>query len=125
MMSILISNIFLFCYSAANVHAFTLGSYLGHCDRVDGNSVHSSFTSHSLVSDNDDTRAFTLTRPSQEDFRVFITDGGLYSSFMRPLKKPSLFFGNALASDDELLAAEDEQWIYEDDGEWLFLPPIQ
>src|SRR2546430_15029131 len=49
-----------------------------------------------------------------------ITDGRLYSSFMRPLKKPSFFFGDALAS-DELLAAEDEQWIYEAEGEWFFL----
>src|SRR3954465_5806505 len=103
MMSIFISNIFLFCCSATNVHAFTLGSYLDHCSGVDGNSMHSGFTSHPLVSDNDDTRAFTLTYPSQEDFRALMTDGGLHSSFMRPLKKPSFFYGDALASDDELL----------------------
>src|SRR4051812_29661384 len=106
MMSILISNIFLFCCSATDVLAFTPGSYLGHCGRVEGNSVHSGFTSHPLVSDSDDTRAFTLTHPSQEDFRVLITNGRLYSSFMHLLKKPSFFFGDVLASDDDLLASE-------------------
>src|SRR3954465_8906915 len=44
---------------------------------------------------------------------------------MHPLKKPSIFFGDALASDDELSAAEDEQWICKADGEWFFLPPIE
>src|SRR3954462_9885781 len=92
MMSILISDIFLFRCFAANIHVFTPGSYLGHRGGVDENSMHSGFASHSLVSDRDDTRAFTLTRPSQKDFRVLMTDGELHSSFMHPLKKPSFFF---------------------------------
>src|SRR3954467_7337533 len=77
-----------------------------------------------LVLDNDDSRAFLLARPSPEDFRALITDGGLHSSFMHPLTKPSYFFGDSLASDDELLAIENEQWIYEADGDRFFLPPI-
>src|SRR4051812_24379087 len=44
---------------------------------------------------------------------------------MRPLRKPSFFFGDSLTPDDELLAAETEQWIYEVDGDRSFLPPIQ
>src|SRR4051812_44084006 len=125
MMSNLISNILLFCFFTTSVHAFTPGSLLGHCGGADENYVHPSFTFHPLVSDNADTRAFTLTRPSQENFQVLMTDGGLHSSFICPLKKPSFFFDDALASDDELLAAENEQWIYEADGEWFFLPPIR
>src|SRR5436190_9191318 len=123
--SILTSNIFLFCCFAANIHAFTPGSLFGHCNRDDGNYAHPRSTSHPIVSDNDDSRAFLLTRPSPEDFRALITDGGLLSSFMRPLRKPSFFFGDSLTPDDELLAAETEQWIYEVDGDRFFLPPIQ
>src|SRR4051812_21930114 len=99
----LLCNIFLPCCFAANVHAFTSGSYLGHRGGVDGSSAYSSFASYPLTSDGDDTRAEILTRPSQENFRTLITDGGLYSPFMRSLKKPSFFFSDALASDDELL----------------------
>src|SRR4051812_16170519 len=44
---------------------------------------------------------------------------------MRPLKKPSFFFGDALTSDDDLLATEREHWIYETDGELFFLSSIQ
>ena len=44
---------------------------------------------------------------------------------MHPLRKPSFFFGDSLTPDDELLAAETEQWIYEVDGDRFFLPPIQ
>src|SRR4051812_37051352 len=54
-----------------------------------------------------------------------MTDGGLQSSFMRPLRKPSFFFGDSLTPDDELLAIDNEQWIYEVDGDRFFLPPIQ
>src|SRR4051812_46710750 len=87
--------------------------------------MHPGSTSHPLVSDNDDSRAFLLTRPSPEDFRALITDNGLQSSFMRPLRKPSFFFGDSLAPDDELLAVETEQWIYEVDDDRFFLPSIQ
>src|SRR3954466_4361169 len=41
------------------------------------------------------------------------------------VKKPSFFFGDSLAPDDDLQAVETEQWIYETDGELFFLPPIQ
>src|SRR4051812_11369959 len=78
-----------------------------------------------LFSDNDDSRAFLLARPSPEDFRVLITDSGLLSSFMRLLRKPSFFFGDSLTPDDELLVVGTEQWIYEVDGDRFFLPPIQ
>ena len=122
---ILTSNIFLFCCFAAHTHAFTAGSLFGHCVRDDGNYAHPSSTSRPLVSDNDDSRAFLLARPSPEDFRVLITDSGLLSSFMRSLRKPSFFFGVSLTPDDELLAVETEQWIYEVDGDRFFLPPIQ
>src|SRR3954470_7258955 len=122
---ILASNIFLFCCSAANIHAFTPRSIFGHCVRDDGNYAHPSSTSHPLVSDNDDSRALFLTRPSPEDFRALITDSGLLSSFMRPLRKPSFFFGDSLTPDDELLAVRTEQWIYEVDSDRFFLPPIQ
>src|SRR3954470_5081056 len=44
---------------------------------------------------------------------------------MRPLRKPSFFFGDSLTPYDELLAVETEQWIYEVDGDRFFLPPIQ
>src|SRR4051812_34552308 len=44
---------------------------------------------------------------------------------MRPLRKPSFFFGDSLAPDGELLAVETKQWIYEVDGDRFFLPPIQ
>src|SRR4051812_32461083 len=54
-----------------------------------------------------------------------MTDSGLMSSFMRPLRKPSFFFGDSLTLDDELLTVETEQWIYEVDGDRFFLPPIQ
>src|SRR3954464_1412978 len=47
------------------------------------------------------------------------------SSFMRPLRKPSFFFGDSLTPDDELLAVGTEQWIYEVDRDRFFLPPIQ
>src|SRR5437588_7811164 len=125
-MLILTSNIFfLSCFFAASILAFTPGSLFGHCSGADGNYVHLRFTSHPLVSDNDDSRAFLLARPSPEDFRALITDGGLLSSFMRPLRKPSFFFGDSLTPDDELLAVETEQWIYEVDGDRFFLPPIQ
>src|SRR4051812_49270308 len=53
-----------------------------------------------------------------------MTDGRLQSSFMCPLKKSS-FFGDSLTPDDELLAVDNEQWIYEVDGDQFFLPPIQ
>src|SRR3954470_20747362 len=120
----LTSNIFLFCYFAANTHAFTAGSLFGHCIRDDGNYAHPSSTSHPLVSDNDNSRAFLLACPSSEDFRALITDSGLTSSFMRPVRKPSFFFGDSLTPDDKLLAAETEQWIYEVDGDRFFLPLI-
>ena len=116
-MLILTSNIFLFCRFAANTHAFTAGSLFGHCVRDDGNYAHPSSTSHPLVSDNDDYRAFLLTRPSPEDFRALMTDGGLQSSFMRPLRKSCFFFGDSLTPDDELLAADKELWIYEVGGD--------
>src|SRR4051812_8355526 len=87
--------------------------------------MHPGSTSHPLVSDNDDSRAFLLTHPSPEDFRALITDSGLLSSFMRPLRKPSFFFGDSLTPDDELLAVEAEHWIYEVDDDRFFLPPIQ
>src|SRR3954469_3122484 len=122
---ILTSNIFLFCCFAANLHAFTPGSLFGHCNRDDGNYAHPSSTSHPLVSDNDDSRAFLLAHPSPEDFRALITDDGLLSSFMRSLRKPSFFFGDSLTPNDELLAVGTEQWIYEVDGDRFFLPPIQ
>src|SRR3954471_5239878 len=122
---ILTSNIFLFCCFAANTHAFIPGSPFGHCVRDDGNYVHPSSTSHPLISDNDDSRAFLLTRPSPEDFRALITDSGLQSSFMRPLRKPSFFFGDSLAPGDELLVVDNEQWIYEADSDRFFLPPVQ
>ena len=122
---ILASNIFLFSCSAANIHAFTSRSLFGHCIRDDGNYAHPSSTSHPLVSDNDDSRVYLLACPSSEDFRALITDSGLLSSFMRSLRKPSFFFGDSLAPDNELLAAETEQWIYEIDGDRFFLPPIQ
>src|SRR5438270_8612014 len=125
-MLILTSSIFfLFCCCAASVDGFTAGSLFGHCNRDDGNYVHPSSTSHPLVSDNDDSRAFLFARSSPEDFRALITDSGLMSSFMRPLRKPSFFFGDSLTRDDELLAAETEQWIYEVDGDRFFLPPTQ
>src|SRR5436190_14872102 len=54
-----------------------------------------------------------------------MTDGGLQSSFKRPLRKPSFFFGDSLTPDDEPLVADHEQWIYEADGDRFFLPPIQ
>src|SRR3954470_15181309 len=44
---------------------------------------------------------------------------------MRPLRKPSFFFGDSLTPDDELLTVTTEQWIYEVDGDRFFLPPIQ
>src|SRR3954471_14244945 len=91
---ILTSDIFLFCCFAANVHAFTPGSLFGHCSGANGNYVHPNSTSHPLVSDNDDSRAFLLTCPSPEDFRALMTDGGLHSSFKRSLRKPSFFFGD-------------------------------
>src|SRR3954469_11344025 len=47
------------------------------------------------------------------------------SSFMRPLRKPSFFFGDSLTPDDELLAVGTEQWIYEVGCDRFFLPPIQ
>src|SRR3954464_14398090 len=122
---ILPSNIFLFCCFAANIHAFTRGSLFGHCVRDDGNYAHPSSTSYPLVSDNDDSKAFVLARPSSEDFRALMTNSGLTSSFMRPLRKPSFFFGDSLTPDDELLAGETEQGIYEVDGDRFFLPPIQ
>src|SRR3954464_6765567 len=122
---ILSSNTFLFCCFAANIHAFTPRSLFGRCVRDDGNYAHPSSTSHPLVSDNDDYRAFLLACPSSEDFRVLITDSGLTSSFMRLLRKPSFFFGDSLTPDDELLAIETEQWIYEVDCDRFFLPPIQ
>src|SRR3954463_12797936 len=101
-MLVLTSNIFfLFCYFAANIHAFTPRSLFGHCSGDDGNYVHPSSTSHPLVLDNDDYRAFLLTRPSLEDFRAMMTDGGLCSSFIRPLRKPSFFFDDSLTPDDE------------------------
>src|SRR3954469_8273770 len=106
-MLILTSNIFLLLYCfAASIHAFTPGSLFGHCSGADGSYVHPSSTSHPLVSDNDDSRAFLLTHPSSEDFRALITDVGLHSSFMCPLRKPSFFFGDTLAPDDELLALD-------------------
>ena len=122
---ILASNIFLFCCFAANIHAFTPGSLFGRCVRDDGNYAHPSSTSHPLVSDNDDSRAYLLACPSSEDFRALMIDGGLTSSFMRPLRKSSFFFGDLLTPDDGLLAVETEQWIYEVDGDRFFLPPIQ
>src|SRR2546430_1266762 len=76
---ILASNIFLFCCFATNIHAFTLGSLFGRCVRDDGNYAHPSSTSHPLVSDNDDSRAYLLSCPSPEDFRVLMTDSGLMS----------------------------------------------
>src|SRR4051812_43009241 len=97
-MSTFISSIFLSCFFVANVHAFSLESYLGHHSRVDENSVHSRFAFHPLTSDNDGTRAEILTRPSQEDLRVLITDGGLHSLFLRPLKKPSLMLWHPMMS---------------------------
>src|SRR4051812_30548453 len=54
-----------------------------------------------------------------------MTDSGMTSSFMRPLRKSSFFFGDLLTPDDGLLAVETEQWIYEADGDRFFLPPIQ
>src|SRR3954462_15471230 len=122
---ILASNIFLFCCSAANIHAFTPGSLFGRWVKDDGNYAHPSSTSHPLVSDNDDSRAYLLACPSSEDFRVLMTNSGLTSSFMRPLRKPSFFFGDSLTPDDELLTVATEQWIYEVDGDQFFLPPIQ
>src|SRR4051812_11714653 len=122
---ILASNIFLFCCFAANIHAFTPGSLFSRCVRNDGNYAHPSSTSHPLVSNNDDSRAFLLACLSSEDFRALITDSGLTSSFMRPLRKPSFFFGDSLTPDDELLAVETEQWIYEVSGDRFFLPPTQ
>src|SRR4051812_21487544 len=103
---ILTSNIFSFCCFAANIYAFTPGSLFSHCVRDDGNYAHPSSTSHPLVSDNDDSRAFLLACPSSRDFWALITDIGLMSSFMRPLGKPSFFFGDSLTPDDVLLAAE-------------------
>src|SRR5436190_13783235 len=123
--SILTSNIFLFCYFAANILAFTPGSLFGHCNRDDGNYAYPSSTAHPLVSDHDDSRAFLLARLSPKDFRALITDSGLLSSFMRPLRKPSFLFGDSLTPDDELLAVETEQWINEVDSDRFFLPPIQ
>src|SRR4051812_13326022 len=105
---ILASNIFLFCCLAANIHAFTPGSLLGRCVRDDGNYAHPSSTSHPLVLDNDDSRAYLLACPSSEDFRALMTDSRLMSSFMRPLRKPSFFFGDSLPPDDELLTVGTE-----------------
>src|SRR3954465_9277333 len=122
---ILASNIFLFCCFTANFHAFTRGSLFGRCVRDDGNHAHPSSTSHPLVSDNDDSRAFLLACPSSEDFRALMTNSGLMSSLMRPLRKPSFFFDDSLTPDDELLTIETEQWIYEVNGDRFFLPPIQ
>ena len=124
-MLILASNIFLFCCFTANIRAFTPGSLFGRCNRDNGNYAHPSSTSQPLVSDNDDSRVFLLARPSPEDFPALITSGGLLSSFMRPLRKPSFFFGDSLTPDDELLPVGTEQWIYEVDGDRFFLPPIQ
>src|SRR4051812_47206675 len=125
-MLILTSNIFfLSCRFATSIHAFAPGSLFGHCSGADKNYVHPSSTSHPLVSDNDDSRAFLLTLLSPEDFRALITDGGLHSSPMRPLRKPSFFFGDTLAPDDELLAVDNEQWIHEASGDRFSLPLIQ
>src|SRR4051812_3747503 len=122
---ILASNIFLFCCFAANIHEFTPGSLFGRCVRDDGNYAHPSSTSRPLVSDNDDSKAFLLACPSSKDFWALMTNSGLTSSFMRPLRKPSFFFGDSLTPDDELLTVATEQWIYEVDGDQFFLPPIQ
>ena len=44
---------------------------------------------------------------------------------MRPLRKPSFFFGDSLTPDNELLMVGNEQWIYEAGGDRFFLQPIQ
>src|SRR3954467_10970735 len=100
---ILVSNIFLFRCFAANIHVFTPGSLFGRCVSADGNYAHPSSTSHPLVSDNDDSRAYLLACPSSEDFRALMTNSGLMSSLMRPLKKPSFFFDDSSTPGDELL----------------------
>src|SRR4051812_41461944 len=101
-LTLCLTSFLLFC-CAANIHAFTWGSHLGYCSGANGSFVHPGLVSHLLTSDSDDTRAKILTRPSQRDFRILITDGELYSSFGRHLRKPSFLFDDALVLDNKLL----------------------